>query len=81
MVFFVHLQSAHLYGKFHVQCLGLSGKTKHLQLNHIPKKSTLAYANQRRDCQVFGQIYNKLLKQYCHVFSDRRVKDVIKKQI
>ena len=29
--------------------LGLSGKTKHFQLDHIPKKSTLGDANQRRD--------------------------------
>lgn len=37
--------------------LGLSGKTKHFQLNHIPKKSTLGDANQRRDAEVFGKIY------------------------
>ncbi len=61
--------------------LGLSGKTKHFQLNHIPRKSTLGDANQRRDSEVFGKIYNKLLKQYSHVFSDSRVKDVINKQI
>jgi len=29
--------------------LRLSGKTKHIQLNHIPKKSTFGDANQRRD--------------------------------
>jgi hypothetical protein len=61
--------------------LGLSGKTKHFQLNHIPKKSTLADANKRRDSDVFGEIYNQLLKKYNHVFSDSRVKNVINKQI
>lgn len=61
--------------------LGLSGKTKHFQLNHIPKKSTLGDANQRRDAEVFGKIYQKLLVKYNHVFSDSRVKDVINKQI
>ena len=40
--------------------LGLSGKTRHFQLDHIPKKSTLGDANQRRDAEVFGIIYNKL---------------------
>ncbi len=50
--------------------LGLSGKTKHFQLNHIPKKSTLDDANKRRDAEVFGEIYNQLLKKYNHVFSD-----------
>jgi len=61
--------------------LGLSGKTRHFQLNHIPKKSTLADANKRRDAEVFGEIYNQLLKKYNHVFSDSRVRDVINRQI
>jgi hypothetical protein len=61
--------------------LGLSGKTKHFQLNHIPKRSTLSDANQRRDSEVFGKIYNKLLVRYEHVFSDSRIKDFINKQI
>lgn len=61
--------------------LGLSGKTKHFQLEHIPHKSTLADANKRRDADVFGMIYNKLLKQYGHFLSDSRIKEVIKKQI
>lgn len=61
--------------------LGLSGKTKHFQLNHIPKKSTLSDANKRRDSQVFGDIYNSLLKRYVHFISDSRIKDVINKQI
>lgn len=61
--------------------LGLSGKTKHFQLNHIPKKSTLSDANSRRSSDVFGEIYNQLLKQYGHYISDSRIKDVINKQI
>jgi len=61
--------------------LGLSGKTNHIQLNHIPKKSTLADANKRRDADVFGKIYHKLLFQYSYLFSDSRVKNVINKQV
>jgi hypothetical protein len=61
--------------------LGLSGKTKHFQLDHIPKKSTLGDANQRRDADVFGFIYNQLLIKYGHFISDSRIKDIIKKQI
>lgn len=61
--------------------LGLAGKTKHFQLNHIPKKSTLSDANKRRDADVFGSIYNKLLKKHGHLISDSRIKDVINKQI
>lgn len=61
--------------------LGLAGKTKHFQLEHIPKRSTLGDANQRRDADVFGIIYNELLRKYGHYISDSRIKDVIKKQI
>lgn len=61
--------------------LGLSGKTKHFQLNHIPRKSTLGDANQNRDCEVFGKTYNQLLFKYGHIFSDSRIKDIIDKQI
>jgi hypothetical protein len=61
--------------------LGLSGKTKHFQLQHIPRRSTLSDANKRRDSSVFGIIYNKLLRKYGHLISDSRIKDVINKQI
>lgn len=61
--------------------LGLAGKTNHFQLTHIPKRSTLSDANKRRDSDVFGKIYQKLLLQFGHFLSDSRIKDVIKKQI
>ena len=61
--------------------LGLSGKTKHFQLQHIPKRSTLADANKRRDAAVFGSIYNKLLRKYGHHLSHSRIRDVIGKQV
>jgi len=61
--------------------LGLSGKTKHFQLDHIPKRSTLGDANQRRSADVFGAIYNKLFIKYGHYISDSRIRDVIDKQI
>ncbi len=61
--------------------LGLSGKTNHFQLKHIPKRSTLSDANKRRESGVFGLIYNQLLRRYRHVISDSRVKDLINKQV
>ncbi len=61
--------------------LGLSGKTKHFQLQHIPKRSTLSDANARRDAEVFGGIYHKLLKKKSNYISDSRIKQVIDKQI
>lgn len=61
--------------------LGLSGKTKHFKLESIPYRSTLSDANKRRHSDVFCSIYNKLLRQYGHLLSDSRIKDVIYKQI
>ena len=61
--------------------LGLSGKTRHFQMEHIPCKSTLGDANQLRKAEVFGFIYHKLLKKYSGYISDSRIKDVINKQI
>lgn len=61
--------------------LGLSGKTAHIQLNHIPKRSTLSDANKRRDVSVFEEIYQGLLKQFGSVLSDSRIADVINKQV
>lgn len=61
--------------------LGLSGKTKHFQLDSIPYRSTLSDANAKRNCEVFGLIYNMLLREYGQFISDSRIKDVIKKQI
>ena len=55
--------------------LGLSGKTRHFQLEHIPFRSTLGDANQFRNAEVFGFIYHKLLKKYhcCPVKKYNRV--------
>lgn len=61
--------------------LGLAGKTKHFQLENLPYKSTLSDANAKRNCEVFGLIYNLLLREYSHFITDSRLKEVIKKQI
>ena len=52
--------------------LGLSGKTKHFQLQHIPRKSTLSDANKKRSHEVFEKTYQKLLHHYKDVLSDSR---------
>lgn len=61
--------------------LGLSGKTRHFQMEHIPRRSTLGDANQLRKAEVFGFIYHQLLKRYQGFISDSRIKEVINKQI
>jgi len=53
--------------------LGLSGKVKHFQLKHIPRKSTLSDANRKRSHEVFAKIYHKLLLHYKPVLSDSRL--------
>lgn len=61
--------------------IGLSGKTKHFQLQNLPYRSTLSDANKRRNPEVFADIYNDLLKKYKDTISDSRIKSVINKQI
>ncbi len=61
--------------------LGLAGKTKHFRLEHLPYRSTLSDANKQRKVSVFATIYHALLRQYGHLLSDSRIKEVINKQI
>ena len=61
--------------------LGLSGKTKHFKLDHIPKRSTLSDANKNRKVEFFENIYHRLLEQYGDVLSDSRIADVLGKQV
>lgn len=61
--------------------LGLSGKTKHFQLQSLPNRSTLSDMNKGGTSDVFAGIYNDLLKQDHYLFSDSRVKQATKKQI
>ena len=61
--------------------LGLSGKTEHFKLGHIPKRSTLSDANKNRKVEFFENIYNRLLQEYGSVLSDSRIQDVLKKQV
>jgi len=61
--------------------LGLKGKTKHFELSHIPKRSTLSDANLLRTHEAFEFIYHGLLKQYKHIISDSRILEAIKKKV
>lgn len=44
----------------------------HLGLRHTPRRSTLADANQKRDPEVFGAIFNVLSRIYRHRLPDSR---------
>ncbi|WP_221407934.1 DUF4372 domain-containing protein [Proteiniphilum sp. X52] len=61
--------------------LGLSGKTGHFQLAHIPYRSTWSDANKSRSVDFFAGVYHDLLQDYQRVISDTRFKQVMNKQI
>jgi hypothetical protein len=51
---------------------GVMDKINHLGVSHLPKKSTLAEANERRNPQIFQDLYFELLSQYGAFLSDSR---------
>lgn len=53
-------------------CLGLKGKTEHVGLLKLPRRSTLSDANRKRTPKVFEDIYHSLLSSYRSVISDSR---------
>jgi Transposase DDE domain/Domain of unknown function (DUF4372) len=58
-------------------CSGMQGfkeKLKHLGIKSKIAKSTLGDANKRRDAEVFGSMYSKLIQQYKEVLSDSKLK-------
>jgi len=61
--------------------LGLKGKTEHLGLGKLPKRSTLSDANKHRTPLVFEEIYKKLLVQHRDSISDSRLKNKFKKEV
>jgi len=45
----------------------------HLGMRHHPRRSTISDANNRRQADVFGEIYFSILKKYIHFLSDSRI--------
>jgi len=62
-------------------CLGLKGKTEHLGLSRLPRRSTLSDANRLRTPKVFEMIYWGLLKKYRNNISDSRLKKLFGKEL
>lgn len=57
-------------------CAGMllcEGKLSHIGLGKVIPKSTLADANRDRDCEVFENVYYKLIQLYSSVLSDSRI--------
>jgi len=61
--------------------LGLAGKTKGFELNHIPKRSTLSDSNKNRNVGFFEEVYHKLLEKYSYILSDSHIQNAVNKQI
>jgi len=61
--------------------LGLKGKTEHLGLKKIPRRSTLSDANRKRTPLFFESVYYELLKHFKVVISDSRFKDKFGKEL
>jgi hypothetical protein len=61
--------------------LGLKGKTEHLGLKKIPRRSTLSDANKKRTPLFFEAVYYQLLKRYRRNISDSRFKDRFGKEL
>jgi hypothetical protein len=62
-------------------CLGLKGKTEHLGLKRLPKRSTLSDANKNRTPKVFELIYYTLLERYRPIISDSRFKEMFGREV
>lgn len=62
-------------------CLGLKGKTEHLGLHRLPRRSTLSDANKLRTPKVFEMIYWSILKKYRSHISDSRLKKFFGKEL
>lgn len=54
--------------------LGLKGKTGHLALGKLPRRSTLSDANHKRPAAVFEAIYKRLLTRYLPLIPDSRMR-------
>jgi len=65
-------------------CCGIisyGDKISHCKFNYTPKRSTISDANKRRDCIVFEDIYNDLVKKYLPDLSDSQKQLIIDKKV
>lgn len=56
-------------------------KIAHCKFDYSPKRSTISDANKRRDCIVFEDIYDDLVKEYLPDLSDSHKQLVIDKKV
>jgi hypothetical protein len=61
--------------------LGLKGKTEHLGMNRIPRRSTLSDANKKRPTLFFETVYYLLLERYREGITDSRFKNKFGKSL
>ncbi len=56
-------------------------KLRHLGLKHVPRRSTLSEANEKRDEALFADIYHDLYRHYFRHFPDSRLKGSIENRL
>jgi hypothetical protein len=56
-------------------------KISHCKFDYSPKRSTISDANKRRDCIVFEDIYDDLVKEYLPDLSDSHKQLIIDKKV
>jgi len=61
--------------------LACEGKINHLNMKHFPRRSTISDANAKRPCEVFAEIYHRLLKRYRRFLSDSSPRKPVVKEL
>lgn len=78
---FCHLSNAHSIRDIVYGMCSTTGNLHHIDIRRLPKRSTLSYANQHRNWEVFRDIYLKLYEQLSGRLSGARIKFRIKSKI
>lgn len=69
---YAEFQNCDSLREIEVGMLGIMQKFNHLGLTYLPKRSTLAEANERRNPKIFEELYFALLRQHGAFLADSR---------
>jgi hypothetical protein len=75
VMLFVAFEGYHSIREVILGLLANAHKLSHLGLSYLVKRSTLSEANQRRNSQVFGDIYMSVYREHAPDLADSRLSD------
>ena len=75
VMLFVAFEGYHSIREVILGLLANARKLSHLGLSYLVKRSTLSEANQRRNSQVFGDIYMSVYREHAPDLADSRLSD------